>query len=333
MRKRWVAMWAGVLALAAAGSASAQEPAVTNIVFESELWALNGDLVRQPFVPTVQKLDVPAITVTDTLIVTPSKDGVTQVANFKADFAGGATVTVTRTTMGGTVMTPGGATLNERMVLANPTDRFAPFTGRIVNEIHNQAGSAMLGGGKWVAKVPVDLTTRIVLDERDIGAEVFVANILVPGAVGDPDLDPVKIVGTPLQTGVPPQDGGHVAVLSIPITGNARPDIFTTGRKTVMAQIITARVGGTKLGTPTGFSTITKTSTGSATSMMLVFISPIKVDAFAGSGDDKIPVPVIGFARATNTGSTYVTPEPGVLLLGASVAALALLVRRRMRSA
>jgi hypothetical protein len=303
-------MWMGALALLAAGPVLAAEPVLTTIEFGAELWGLNGDSVRQPMVPLVQKAAVPTPVLTDTVSVTPNAGGVTQVSNFPADFAGGTTITVSKTT--------GGATL----LLANPTNRFDPFTAILTNVVHNEAGTARFHAGpnNWTAEVAVSLTTNICLDKVDTGGFCFfVANIDLPGAVG--------------VTGGNKTFTGHVAQLSIPISGTLFGDKWTTGQKTVMKQIITARKNGDPAGTPTGFQTFTFTSTGSASSMQLTFITPIVVDSFAGTGPNKVPIPIIGFARAVNSGATYVTPEPGALLLAAGAAALAVLGRRRLTKA
>jgi hypothetical protein len=227
-------MWMGALALLAAGPALAAEPVLTTIEFGAELWGLNGDSVRQPMVPLVQKAAVPTPVLTDTVSVTPNAGGVTQVSNFPADFAGGTTITVSKTT--------GGATL----LLANPTNRFDPFTAILTNVVHNEAGTARFHAGpnNWTAEVAVSLTTNICLDKVDTGGFCFfVANIDLPGAVG--------------VTGGNKTFTGHVAQLSIPISGTLFGDKWTTGQKTVMKQIITARKNGDPAGTPTGFQTFT----------------------------------------------------------------------------
>ena len=48
------------------------------VTVQSNSWALNGDTVRQPMVPLLQKIDTPVIQLTDTAIVNPSRDAVTQ---------------------------------------------------------------------------------------------------------------------------------------------------------------------------------------------------------------------------------------------------------------
>lgn len=307
--KRMRGLWlgAGALALLVAGPGLAAEQTTSHIRFEANIWGLNGDTVRQPMVPEVQKVADTVTTVTDTLTVLPNAAGVTSVPTFPAGFGGGATLTVSKTTMGGALLVP------------NPTNRFDPFTGKLVNRVGNQAGTAM-GPNPWVANVPVDLEVELCLDEVESGGCFFVANLSLPGAVGDP------AVGTVMFSGI-------VDLLSIPIDGTARPGGFTTGTVTVMKQIITARKFGDPAGTPTGFKTFTFTSKGSVTPNKLVLISPIVVDAFVGVGPDRIPAPIIGFARATNTGPIFATPEPGALLLVAGAGVLALLGRRRTRTA
>lgn len=296
-------LWACAWLLLLGGTSHAAGVGTAFITFESELWALNGDTERQPLVPEVQKLDAPPIIVTDSLTVTPSVNNVTRVDNFKSDFGGGASITVTKTT--------GGATF----ILPNPTNRFDPFTGKFEADVHNRAGTAM--GPPWTAQVPVDINTSIVLDEIAAGGRFFVAEISIPGAVGDPREGDQTFTG-------------NVALLNIPIRGTAFPDKFTTGTVTVMRQIITARAGGDVNGTPTGFKTFTFTGMGSATPMKLVFVTPVVIESIAGTGEQEIPIPVIGFARATNTGFTYDVPEPGLWLgLGAAGLGLAFLARRR----
>ena len=311
MRRRSLAMWGAAVALMAAGPALAADVVTSTIKFESNLWGLNGDTVRQPNVPEVQKVAAPAITVTDMVTVTPNKNAVTRIANFPADFGGGATITVSKTTMGATLLQP------------NPTNRFDPFTAILVNEIHNQAGTAMLNTGpdKWTAEIPVNISTDICLDKVDSGGIcIFVASIELPGAVGISG-------GNATFTGL-------VALLSIPIDGTLFGDKFTEGRVTVMKSIITGRRFGDPAGSPTMFKTFTFTSTGSRTADKLVLVTPIVVDAFVGVGPNRIPAPIIGFARSTSTGEArFKVPEPGVLLLSASLLALAGLARRRIRTA
>jgi hypothetical protein len=176
------------------------------------------------------------------------------------------------------------------------------------------------GPNTWTAEVAVDVTTDICLDKEDTGGFCFfIADLSLPGAVG--------------VSGGTAAIVGHVEQLSIPIEGTLLGDGWTTGRVTVMKQLTTMRQGDDPAGTPTDFTTVTFTTTGFKSSMKLVFVTPIVADSFVGVGENRVPNPLIGFARSTVTGATYVTPEPGTLLLAAGAAALAVLGRRRLRKA
>lgn len=294
----------GIAALATlTPTAGAMERVEVTLTLSTNLWALNGDTVLQPAVPEAQKLDVPALVVNDLLSVTPSAARVTRISPFEAGFIDGPPLSFSRT--------DGGATL----LLANPTRRFVPFTARFEVEVRNQQGIA-LGCAPWTAEVPIDLTSRICLDEELAEGCVFEAVIDVPGALGDPRLGTRSF-------------SASIENLRVPIEGTARPARFTTGRVTVMERIITRRLDDDPFGIPTGYKTFTFTSTGTATSRKLALVSPVVIHALIGDGLNRAPIPIIGFAVASTTGVAYGTgadcqvSEPRLLLLGL-VAALTL---------
>lgn len=291
---------------------SALEAVHVTITLESNTWALNGDLVRQPMIPLLQKLSTPDYVLTGTVSVEPSRDAVTRIA-IPSKFGGTQTVTISETTGGG------------RVLQANPTNRQAPFTAKLVNRAFNEAGTATLfggpGGGRG-GEFAVDVFTRIVLDELDIGFELLVAEIPDPG-------DP------------PPRFGvegsvffaGLVAELSIPIEGTAFGTGWTTGRLTVSRRVTTMRRNDDPLGTPTGFRTLTFASTGSFMQNQTSTVTPFVVEAFSGVGDGRVPTPIYGFLRAKIEGITF-APEPagGLLLLAAAVVASYARSRRSPRA-
>lgn len=303
---------AGLLAVGLGGrSAGAVEVVDVKVRVESNVWVLNGDTVRQPNVPIVQKLATPVIALTDEAIVTPSRDAVTQL-NVPSRFGGTQTVQVSETTGGNPVLLP------------NPTNKFDPFTGMFTNRAFNEAGTATVFGGPNGGKggeFPINIFTRVVLDFKDVFQELFVLEI--PRA-GQP----------PIQFGVKatvPFDG-IVSELSIPVEGSAFATGWTTGMVTVTRTVTTMRLGGSVVGTPTGFQVLTFMSTGTFMKNVATAVTPFVVEAFAGSGPDRIPAPIYGFLRSEIEGITFV-PEPGAAFWISGAAGLAALGwMRRPRS-
>jgi hypothetical protein len=303
----WVASIVLSLALGASQSAAVEAVTVT-ITVESNVWALNGDAVRQPMVPLIQKLATPQIVLTDTAFVNPTCDAVTQLF-IPDNFGGTQTVVVSKTT-GGNVL-----------LVANPTNRFDPFTGIFTNRADGDTGTATVFGGPFGGKggdFPINMATDICLDKVDTGGFCFfVAHIDLPGALG---------ISGGLATFT-----GHVEQLSIPIDGTAFGIGWTTGMLTVSKRVTTMRKFGDPAGTPTGFQTFTFTSTGTFGKNVSTAITPFVVEAFAGVGPNRVPTPFYGFLRSKIEGCTFV-PEPRALLMATSVLVLAGLGRRSSRS-
>jgi hypothetical protein len=283
------------------------EVITVTMTVESNLWAINGDLVRQPMVPMLQRLATPQFVLTDTAIVNPTADAVTQL-NIPDDFGGTQTVVVTQTTGGNLIL------------VANPTNRADPFTGIFTNRANADAGTATVFGGPFGGKggdFPVNMTTDICLDKVDTGGFCFfVADIDLPGAVG-------------IRGGTVPFMG-HIAQLSIPIDGTAFGTGWTTGMLTLSKRVTTMRKFDDPAGTPTGFQIVTFMSTGTFGKNVSTAITPFVVESFSGTGPNRIPTPLYGFLRSQIVGFTFV-PEPPALLMAASLAVLAVLGHRRPR--
>lgn len=298
---------AGALALGA--PARAVEVVPVKITVQSNAWSINGDLVRQPLVPMLQKIDTPVIILTDNAIVNPTRDAVTQVA-IPDNFGGTQTVVVTRTTMG------------NKLLLPNPTNRFDPFTGKLTNVADGDAGTASLTGGPQGNKggeFPINLFTHLCLDEIEAGGCFFVADIPGPG-------EPALQFGV----NVTVMFDGLVALLSIPIDGTVFGTGWTTGMVTISRQVTTMRRFDDPAGTPTGFTTVTFMSTGSFMKNVSSAITPFVVESFAGRGPERIPNPFYGFLRSKIEGLTFV-PEPGSALWLGMAAGLGGLAWRRRR--
>jgi hypothetical protein len=301
-----------VLGLGLGASESAAVEAVTvSVTVESHVWAMNGDSVRQPMVPLIQKIATPQIQLTDIAIVNPTRNAVTQL-NIPDNFGGTQTVTVSETTGG------------NRILVVNPTNRFDPFTGKFTNVAEGDAGTATVFGGPYGGKggeFPINMRTRTVLDIIDAGGEFFVVEIPRPGE-------------PPLQVGVNATVtfDGTVALLEIPVDGTIFGTGWTTGMLTISKAVTTMRKFGDPAGTPTGFHTFTFMSTGTFGKNVSTAITPFVVEAFAGVGPNRVPSPFYGFLRSRIEGLTFV-PESRVLLMAASVLALAALGSRREKRA
>jgi hypothetical protein len=306
-RLGWVASIVLPLALGATESAAVEAVTVT-ITVASNVWALNGDSVRQPIVPLTQKLATPEIVLTDTAIVNPTCDAVTQL-NIRDNFGGTQTVVVSETTGGNVILA------------ANPTNRLDPFTAIFTNRADGDTGTATVFGGPYGGKggdFPINMVTDICLDKEDTGGFCFfIAHVDLPGALG-------------IREGVAAFTG-HVEQLSIPIAGTAFGNGWTTGMLTVSKRVTTMRKFDDPGGTPTGFQTFTFMSTGTFGKNVSTAITPFVVEAFTGVGPNQVPTPFYGFLRGKIEGCTFV-PEPRALLMAASVLVLAALGRRSSRS-
>lgn len=274
----------GVLLWVSAAAKATPSRLPAEIVFQGKLWLLNADPTRQPPVPMLQRLDVPPVRVETELLVSRSAMGISRLS--LPDLPIGA-VRVTRTVQG------------DPILVANPSNRFDPFTGRLQFAADFQAGTAQqMGGtaGEFGGSVPFDLAIDVVLDEIEAGGPFFTAQIPLDGALGQAASATFSTV---------------VQLLSIPIFGTAFGQSWTTGPVAISRQVITRRLNNDPKGTPTGFVTLVFQTEGSRSDQQVSLVTPFVVEVFAGSGDEPVAFPLRGFLRTTLT----VIPEPATMVL------------------
>jgi hypothetical protein len=306
MRLR-LALFTLTLALVAGSTAHAINAVSAEVTLQPNLWVLNGDPVRHPDVPAVQKLALPATSVWETVVMWPDATHPTRVA-VPVRMIAEQTVTGSRTTGGQTLLVP------------NPTNRFDPFAGLVQLRFTNLAGTVRSNGagrGEFGGDIPLNLRLRVALDRPDgAAATFFFVEIPSSGAL---TLGRQSVTATFEES---------VQSLSIPVEGTAFGDSWRTGTVMVSKRCLVRPVKPTRTCPVPDFTVTTMGSRGRA---WLSLVTPFVIESFWDEGPQRVPVGFLGFLRLTAYG--VVLPEPaGELALGAVLLGLAALaIGRRGR--